>query len=88
MALKNEDAELARQIFKEDDQLNKRNKSGPKIAANLIETDPKQAKLIVRLLAVVNKLERVGDLAINIGEEVVFHVEAKVLKHKKDKDKA
>lgn len=84
-ALKNDDAELARKTFKEDEILNKRNKSGPKIAAALIEADPKQAKLIVRLLTVVNKLERVGDLAINIAEEVVFHVEAKVLKHNKDK---
>ena len=84
-ALKNDDAELARKTFKDDEYLNKKNKSGPKIAAALIETDPKQAKLIVRMLAVVNKLERVGDLAINIAEEVVFHVEAKVLKHNKDK---
>ncbi|HEY5691812.1 MAG TPA: phosphate signaling complex protein PhoU [Cyclobacteriaceae bacterium] len=84
-ALKNDDAELARKTFKDDKYLNKKNKSGPKIAAALIETDPKQAKLIVRMLAVVNKLERIGDLAINIAEEVVFHVEAKVLKHNKDK---
>jgi phosphate transport system protein len=84
-ALKKDDADLARKTFKEDELLNKKNKSGPKIAAALIEEDPKQAKLIVRLLAVVNKLERVGDLAINIAEEVVFHVEAKVLKHNKDK---
>lgn len=85
-ALKNDDAELARKTFKDEDLLNKKNKSGPKIAASLIEADPKNAKFIVRLLSVVNKLERVGDLAINIAEEVVFHVEAKVLKHKKDKD--
>lgn len=84
-ALKKDDAELARKTFKEDELLNKKNKSGPKIAASLIEADPKQAKLIVRLLSVVNKLERVGDLSINIAEEVVFHVEAKVLKHNKDK---
>lgn len=84
-ALKNDDAELARKTFKEEDLLNKKNKSGPKIAAALIESDPKNAKFIVRLLSVVNKLERVGDLAINIAEEVVFHVEAKVLKHKQDK---
>ncbi len=84
-ALKNDDAELARKTFKDDELLNKKNKSGPKIAATLIEADPKNAKFIVRLLSVVNKLERVGDLAINIAEEVVFHVEAKVLKHKKDK---
>lgn len=85
-ALKNDDAELARKTFKEEDLLNKKNKSGPKIAASLIEADPKNAKFIVRLLSVVNKIERIGDLAINIAEEVVFHVEAKVLKHKKDKD--
>lgn len=85
-ALKNDDAELARKTFKDDEYLNKKNRSGPKIAAALIEADPKQAKLIVRMLAVVNKLERVGDLAINIAEEVVFHVEAKVLKHSKDKN--
>ncbi|MEQ8426123.1 MAG: phosphate signaling complex protein PhoU [Cyclobacteriaceae bacterium] len=84
-ALKKDDAELARKTFKEEELLNKKNKNGPKIAAALIEEDPKQAKLIVRLLSVVNKLERVGDLAINIAEEVVFHVEAKVLKHNKDK---
>ncbi|HCM76282.1 MAG TPA: phosphate transport system regulatory protein PhoU [Cytophagales bacterium] len=84
-ALKDDDAELARKTFKDDEILNKKNKSGPKTAAALIEADPKQAKLIVRLLAVVNKLERIGDLAINIAEEVVFHVEAKVLKHNKDK---
>lgn len=84
-ALKKDDAELARKIFKEDKVLNKKNKNGPKVAVALVEADPKQAKLIVRLLAVVNKLERVGDLATNIAEEVVFHVEAKVLKHNKDK---
>lgn len=82
-ALKNDDTESARKTFKEDELLNKQNKSGPKIAAALIEADPKQAKFIVRLLSVVNKLERIGDLAINIAEEVVFHVEAKVLKHQK-----
>ncbi|MGE0587829.1 MAG: phosphate signaling complex protein PhoU [Cyclobacteriaceae bacterium] len=85
-ALRTDDADLAREVFKEDKLLDKKNKSGLKIAADLIEHDPKQAKLIVRLLSVVNKLERVGDLSINVAEEVVFHVEAKVLKHKKDKD--
>lgn len=84
-SLKNDDAELAREVFADDKLLDKKNKGGLKVAAGLIEIDPKQAKLIVRLLSVVNKLERVGDLAINIAEEVIFHVEAKVLKHKKDK---
>lgn len=84
-ALRTDDAELAKEVFKEEKLLDKKNKSGLKIAAELIENDPKQTKVLVRLLSVVNKLERIGDLSNNIAEEVVFHVEAKVLKHMKDK---
>ncbi|RME05673.1 MAG: phosphate transport system regulatory protein PhoU, partial [Bacteroidetes bacterium] len=38
---------------------------------------------ILYLFSIVNKLERVGDLAKNIAEETIFYVEAKVLKHTK-----
>ncbi|MEX2573948.1 MAG: hypothetical protein WD317_06605 [Balneolaceae bacterium] len=31
------------------------------------------------------KLERVGDLVKNTAEEIIFYIEAKVLKHKKEK---
>jgi len=32
----------------------------------------------------VRKLERVGDLAKNTAEEIIFYIEAKVLKHQKE----
>jgi phosphate transport system protein len=34
---------------------------------------------------VVKKLERVGDLIKNIAEEIIFYVDAEVLKHKRKK---
>ena len=32
-------------------------------------------------------MERVGDLITNISEELIFYIDAKVLKHKKTKKK-
>ncbi|MDR2928605.1 MAG: phosphate signaling complex protein PhoU [Cytophagaceae bacterium] len=38
----------------------------------------------LKLLLVIRKLERIGDHCSNIVEEIVFYVDAKVLKHRKD----
>ncbi|GAA0892545.1 phosphate signaling complex protein PhoU [Fulvivirga kasyanovii] len=86
-AMENEDTKLARKIFKKDDQLNENNKNASKIAAELIQKYPNKIKLILKLFSIVRKLERVGDLTKNVGEELIFHIEAKVLKHKKDQKK-
>ena len=37
------------------------------------------------LLSSVRKLESVGDLTKNISEELIFSIESKVVKHKKNK---
>lgn len=86
-AMENEDTKLARKIFKKDDFLNENNRNAPKIAAELIEKYPKKVKLVLKLFSIVRKLERVGDLTKNVGEELIFHIEAKVLKHKKEQKK-
>ena len=33
------------------------------------------------ILSIIRKLERVGDQSKNIAEEIIFYVEAKILKH-------
>ncbi|MDQ3395086.1 MAG: phosphate signaling complex protein PhoU [Bacteroidota bacterium] len=86
-ALQNDDTELARKIFKKDDFLNKKNKKATKNAINLINQAPEKAKIIIPLLSIIRKIERVGDLTKNLGEEIIFHIEAKVLKHKKKEKK-
>jgi phosphate transport system protein len=43
--------------------------------------DPKRISGALELLLVSQNLERIGDLATNIAEDVVFLVEGKTIKH-------
>lgn len=78
-----EDTVMARKVFSKDIVMNE-------IYANAIdkmqvyadEKDP-DVGILLYLFSVINKLERVGDMATNIAEETIFYLEAKVLKHHK-----
>ena len=83
-ALKKEDTKLARKTAKNDEHLNKFLKESLKTTAALIKENPQNAKTLLTLFSITRDLERAGDLTKNIAEELVFHIEAKVLKHKKD----
>ena len=84
-AIEKADTELAQKIAKKDILLNEINKNAPTVAAELIKVHPDKVELILKLFTITRKLERVGDFIKNIGSQVVFHIEAKVLKHKKAK---
>lgn len=86
-AFVSEDTQLARKVFLQDKTLNEINREVSKTAAELIEEDTDNIRLYLYLFSIVRKLERVGDLAKNTAEEIIFYIEAKVLKHKKDKYK-
>jgi phosphate transport system protein len=83
-ALKKDDTKLARKTSKRDEELNEYNKRAYKITASLIKEHPDEAKDLLTLFSITRDLERAGDLTKNIAEEIVFHIEAKVVKHKKD----
>ena len=83
-ALRTEDTRLAKKTTKKDEELNEYNKKAFKTTAELIKANPDDAKNLLSLLLIVRNLERAGDLTKNIAEELVFHIEAKVVKHKKD----
>lgn len=82
-ALKKEDTRLARKVFSKDETLNVINKRSVKTATALLKEFPDDHSTILRLFSIVRNLERVGDLTKNIGEEIVFHIEARILKHQK-----
>lgn len=81
----NENTEVARLVFVKDQHLNKLHSDAIQKLAKLDKAeDPELAEsllIILYLFSIVNKLERVGDLAKNIAEETIFYVEAKILKH-------
>jgi phosphate transport system protein len=82
-ALRSENTKLVRKVFSKDKALNEINKRSLKTASALLKEFPDDQKIILRLFSIVRNLERVGDLTKNIGEEIVFHIEARVLKHQK-----
>ncbi|HYG40251.1 MAG TPA: phosphate signaling complex protein PhoU, partial [Cytophagales bacterium] len=83
VALANNDTSLAREIFKKDDFLNDNYKKAAKNAIKILQAEPQKAEAIINLLSIIRKIERVGDLTKNLGMEIIFHIEAKVLRHAK-----
>ncbi|MEX0720911.1 MAG: phosphate signaling complex protein PhoU [Balneolaceae bacterium] len=82
-----ENTTLARSVFEEDKILNKINRKISGTTAKLIEQNPDNIQQLLFLFSIIRKLERVGDLTKNVAEEIIFYIEAKVLKHKKEKIK-
>ncbi|MDX1672066.1 MAG: phosphate signaling complex protein PhoU [Balneolaceae bacterium] len=82
-----EDTELARKVFSKDKVLNEINREASEKTRELIEKNPEHITNYLYLFSIIRKLERVGDLTKNVAEELIFYIEAKVLKHKKVKVK-
>jgi phosphate transport system protein len=84
-ALKNDDTSRARAVFNKDVELDDINKKATYIIADYIKKSSEEVVPLLNLISTVRRLERVGDLSSNIAEEIIFYVEAKVLKHEKEK---
>jgi phosphate transport system protein len=81
-AFDKEDTRLARSVFKMDEILDEINLHANTAVAEFIKTHPDRINQSLYLLSIIRKLERVGDQCKNISEEIIFYIEAKVLKHK------
>ena len=81
-AFENEDTILARKVFKKDEFLDDINLKANKLIENYLKEHPEDIDQALYILSVIRKLERVGDQSKNISEEIIFYLEAKVLKHK------
>jgi phosphate transport system protein len=84
-ALRSDDTAQARQVFHKDVEADNINKQATDIVASYIGKDQKDIIPLLNLVSIIRRLERVGDLSSNIAEEIIFYVEAKVLKHEKEK---
>jgi phosphate transport system protein len=79
------DVKTARKVFKKDKILDKINIKAFAVIEEEIKKDLSITQQALILFSVVKKLERVGDLIKNIAEEIIFYVDAEVLKHKRKK---
>ena len=80
-ALEKENSEIASSVFMKDNQVDEINHNAIPIIAKFVEKNPNAAVSALYLLGVIRKMERFGDHCTNIAEELVFFLEAKVLKH-------
>jgi len=76
-----EDTAMARGIFKKDETLDTINRSANETVISYLKDFPDDIDQALYALSIIRKLERIGDQAKNIAEEIIFYIEAKVIKH-------
>ena len=80
-ALGSANANLARSVLAMDDEVDDANREIFVILQRLMQKDPTTIERAVHLLSVSRHLERIGDLATNIAQDVVYMVEGELIRH-------
>ena len=81
VAFDKEDPSLARNVFAKDEFLDDINKKANHLVMDYLKEYPNELDMALYVLSIIRKLERVGDQSKNVAEEIIFYVEAKVVKH-------
>ncbi len=80
----NKDVKLARSVCERDDLVDGLNDQVVRELLTYMMSDPKTITRAVHLMIVARCLERIADHATNIAEDVIFMVDALVIKHHAD----
>ena len=75
------DPDLARTVLKRDDEIDELNRVMTRKVIEFIKSDKESIEGGLQLIRISRNLERVADLATNIAEDVIFHTQARVVKH-------
>jgi phosphate transport system protein len=80
-ALVKRDAQLARDVIRRDVEVNAIHREHFRSLIERMQADPDAVDRAMDLVSASRQLERMADQTKNIAEDVVFLVEAKVLRH-------
>lgn len=83
-SLLNIDAYLAREVLRDDEEINAMKAEMKAEIVKALKREPEHAEALITLLAVTNRLERIGDHACNLAEDVIYMVEADIVRHQFD----
>ncbi|MBP1646761.1 MAG: phoU 2 [Bacteroidetes bacterium] len=75
------DPSLAAAVLRADDGIDDMNRTVARKVIGLVKNDPTAIALGLELIRISRNLERVADLTTNIAEDVLFYVQARVVKH-------
>ena len=86
-AFEKENTAIARGIFKRDELLDEINGKANELITDYLKEHPEDINQALTILSMIRRLERVGDQAENIAEEIIFYLEAKVIRHASKREK-
>lgn len=86
VALEAENTRLSGRIMQKDEQVDELYHNAIETLARYAEEHPARARCVLDTLLVLRKIERVGDHCNNIVEQIVFYIDAKILKHSKSRE--
>lgn len=84
VALESENTKLSGKILAKDELVDELYHKAIHTLAGYIGQNPSLAECGLKTMLMIRKLERIGDHCSNIVEEIVFYIDAKVLKHAKN----
>ena len=79
-----EDAGLAKGVCERDNIVDELQKQVLSELSTYMISDPSTIERALRLLNISKNLERIADLSTNIGEDVIFMVEGRIIKHHRE----
>lgn len=83
-ALVTEDAALARKVFLMDDEVDRERDNAYKTVIKELATQGDKAACLLNVYLIARHLERIGDRAKNIAEEVIYLVEGEIVRSSSD----
>jgi phosphate transport system protein len=86
VALDSENTRLSGKILAKDEMVDEIYHSSIKKLTDYMRKEPLQIECGLKTILILRKIERIGDHCSNIVEEIVFYIDAKVLKHIKNKE--
>ncbi len=78
----NLDASLARNVCGQDDELDRMHGEFIASLTTMVKQNPDAAEIAFSLFSASRQLERIGDHATNIAEDVIYLVEGEIARHK------
>lgn len=80
-ALVNLDEDLAKWVCAADREIDEANRSVHRQVLQAIKDSPEEAEKLILLLSVSRNLERLGDHATNIAEDVIYMIRGQIVRH-------
>jgi phosphate transport system protein len=75
------DVAVAHKVILADEDVDGLNRDMLEKAGSMLEQSPEQASDMIQFLSVSRQLERIGDHATNIAEDVIYMVQGRIVRH-------